>query len=138
MRTYRGSSMGNTTLASLSKNINNTGKQSINSAMAKSITNNNYNTNSSNLILTGRNSNTNNNNLNTSDNLIKNIPINTLLRLRDWLISCDLLCYYNLLIENNMYDIDKCISDLQNNKINISYKDIEDIGIRKPGHIFRL
>ena len=138
MRTYRGSSMGNTTLASLSKNINNTGKQSINSAMAKSLTNNNYNTNSSNLILTGRNSNTNNNNLNTSDNLIKNIPINTLLRLRDWLISCDLLCYYNLLIENNMYDIDKCISDLQNNKINISYKDIEDIGIRKPGHIFRL
>ena len=133
MRTYRGSSIGNTTLASLTKNINNTGKQSINSAMAKSITNNNYNTNSTNIILTARNSNTNN-----SDNIIKNIPINTLLRLRDWLISCDLLCYYNLLIENNMYDIDKCISDLQNNKINISYKDIEDIGIRKPGHIFRL
>ena len=133
MRTYRGSSIGNTTLASLTKNINNTGKQSINSAMAKSITNNNYNTNSTNIILTARNSNTNN-----SDNLIKNIPINTLLRLRDWLISCDLLSYYNLLIENNMYDIDKCINDLQNNKINISYKDIEDIGIRKPGHIFRL
>jgi len=64
--------------------------------------------------------------------------MNMLLRLRDWLISCDLLCYYNVLIENNMYDIDKCINELQNNRLTISYKDIEDLGIRKPGHIFRL
>ena len=27
--------------------------------------------------------------------------------------------------------------NLKENKINISYKDIEDIGIKKPGHIFR-
>ena len=60
-----------------------------------------------------------------------------LTRLRDWLISCDLLCYYNLLIKNEMYDIDLYIKNLKNNKINISYKDIEDIGIKKPGHIFR-
>ena len=37
-----------------------------------------------------------------------------------------------------MYDIDRCIYDIQNNKISVSYKDIEDLGIRKPGHIFRL
>ena len=136
---HRGSSMGNTTLSSMGKNAFNNGKQSLNSVFAKSLTNNN-NTNLTNIIFSGRNSNknNNNNNLNTSNNLIKNIPINMLLRLRDWLISCDLLCYYNLLIENNMYDIDKCINDLQNNKIIISYKNIEDIGIRKPGHIFRL
>ena len=58
-------------------------------------------------------------------------------KLRDWLISCDLLCYYNLLIKNNMYDIEEYISNLKKNKVNISYKDIEDLGIKKPGHIFR-
>ena len=58
-------------------------------------------------------------------------------KLRDWLISCDLLCYYNLLIKNNIYDIESYISNLKNNKMNISYKDIEDLGIKKPGHIFR-
>ena len=67
----------------------------------------------------------------------QNIPNELLTRLRDWLISCDLLCYYNLLIKNDIYDIDLYIHNLKNNKINISYKDIEDIGIKKPGHIFR-
>ena len=58
-------------------------------------------------------------------------------KLREWLISCDLLCYYNILIKNNIYDIEAYITNLKNNKINISYKDIEDLGIKKPGHIFR-
>ena len=58
-------------------------------------------------------------------------------KLRDWLISCDLLCYYNILIKNNIYDIESYITNLKNNKINISYKDIENLGIKKPGHIFR-
>ena len=108
--------MGNTTLSSAAKNILGTGKKSINSVMN-----------------TGRNSNTN-----LSNNIIKNIPVNMLLRLRDWLISCDLLCYYNLLIENNMYDIDQMINDMKSNNTCYGYKEIEDIGIRKPGHIFRL
>ena len=67
----------------------------------------------------------------------QNIPNELLIRLREWLISCDLLCYYNLLIKNEIYDIDSYIQNLKSNKINISYKDIEDIGIKKPGHIFR-
>jgi hypothetical protein len=107
--------MVNTTLSSAVKNQLGTGKKSNNS--------------------TGRNSNTN---MNNTNNLIKNIPVNLLVRLRDWLISCDLLSYYNLLIENNMYDIDQIISDIKNNNISLGYKEIEDIGIRKPGHIFRL
>ena len=48
-----------------------------------------------------------------------------------------MLCYYNILIKNNIYDIDSYITNLRNNKINISYKDIENLGIKKPGHIFR-
>ena len=79
---------------------------------------------------------------NTSNNELsicskQNIPNELLNRLREWLMSCDLLCYYNLLIKNNIYDIDKYINELKCNKINICYKDIEDIGIKKPGHIFR-
>ena len=68
----------------------------------------------------------------------KTISNNILIRLRDWLISCDLLCYYNILIRNNMYNIDSYIDDIRNNKIDLSFKDIEELGIRKPGHIFRL
>ena len=67
----------------------------------------------------------------------QNIPNELLTRLREWLISCDLLCYYNLLIKKEIYDNDLYIHNLKNNRINISYKDIEDIGIKKPGHIFR-
>ena len=108
---FRASSMGNTTLSSAMNNPFGTGKKSNNS-----------------LINTGRN----------STNNIKNIPVNMLVRLRDWLISCDLLSYYNLLIENNMYDIDQIISDIKSNNLILGYKEIEDLGIRKPGHIFRL
>ena len=117
---FRASSMGNTTITSTVKNPFGTGKKSVNS-----------------IINTGRNSNTNMINTNSSNNL-KNIPVNMLVRLRDWLISCDLLSYYNLLIENNMYDIDQLITDIKNNNISLGYKEIEDLGIRKPGHIFRL
>ena len=108
---FRASSMGNTTISSAVQNPFGTGKKSVNS-----------------MINTGRN----------STNNIKNIPVNILVRLRDWLISCDLLAYYNLLIENNFYDIDQIISDIKSNNISLGYKEIEDLGIRKPGHIFRL
>ena len=69
---------------------------------------------------------------------LKNIPTRILMRLRDWLISCDLLCYYNLFIAKNMYDIDSYIRDIQEGIITISYKNLEKIGIKKPGHIFRI
>ena len=71
-------------------------------------------------------------------NKLKSIPTNILIRLRDWLISCDLLCYYNLFIVKNMYNIDSYIHALQEGTIAIHYKDIEKIGIKKPGHIFRI
>ena len=37
-----------------------------------------------------------------------------------------------------MFNIDKYVEDIRRNKINITFRDIEEIGIRKPGHIFRL
>jgi hypothetical protein len=73
------------------------------------------------------------------DNIkLNNIPTNILMRLREWLISCDLLCYYNIFIIRNMYNIDSYIHDIQEGNLTISYKDIEKMGIRKPGHIFRI
>ena len=85
------------------------------------------------------NSNNENDNYNEKDIIIhpQQISNELITKLRDWLISCDLLCYYNILIKNNIYDIESYITNLRNNKINISYKDIENLGIKKPGHIFR-
>ena len=49
----------------------------------------------------------------------------------------DLLCYYNLLIKNKLYDINQYIDEIKSNKKIISYKSVEDLGIKKPGHIYR-
>ena len=51
--------------------------------------------------------------------------------------SCELLSYYNILLSNSIYEIDKIILGIKKKEINISYNDIEDIGIKKPGHILR-
>ena len=72
------------------------------------------------------------------NNKLRNISTEDLIKLRDFLISCDLLCYYNLLISKNMYHIDSYINDLQKNIIPIKYNDLEEIGIKKPGHIYRI
>ena len=72
------------------------------------------------------------------NNKLNSIPTNILIRLRDWLISCDLLCYYNLFIIKNMYNIDSYIHDIREGNFNLTYKHIEKMGIRKPGHIFRI
>ena len=72
------------------------------------------------------------------NNKLNNIPTNILLRLRDWLISCDLLCYYNLFIARNIYNIDALIHNIQDGNSVLTYKNIEKLGIIKPGHIFRI
>ena len=61
----------------------------------------------------------------------------SLSRLRDWLISCDLISYYNLLKNNISCNIEQFIQSMQENKNSITYRDIEILGIKKPGHIFR-
>ena len=58
-------------------------------------------------------------------------------KLRNWLISCDLLNYYNILVEKKFYDIENIITKVKEKKLILNYKLIEDLGIRKPGHIFR-
>ena len=75
---------------------------------------------------------------NNLNNKLKNISTEELLKLRDFLISCDLLCYYNLLISKDMYHIDLYTKNLQQKLRSISYEDLEEIGIKKPGHIYRI
>ena len=58
-------------------------------------------------------------------------------QLRNWLISCDLLSYYNLFVENHFVNIEAIITNIKEKKIKLNYKFAEDIGIRKPGHIIR-
>ena len=65
------------------------------------------------------------------------VPNEILTKLRYWLISCDLLNYYNIFIEKHIYSIDEIIYDIKNKKINVDYKFVENLGIKKPGHIFR-
>ena len=57
--------------------------------------------------------------------------------LRNWLISCDLLCYYNLFVEKQFVNIETIINNIKEKKIKLNIKFAEDIGIRKPGHIIR-
>ena len=76
-----------------------------------------------------------NNNLN--DSIENTSSKNKISNLRNWLISCNLISYLNLLISNNIYDIDKYINNIKKGILEVNYKDVENIGIRKPGHIFR-
>ena len=85
-----------------------------------------------------KNNNNQNNNFNDEEDSITEYPTNNQIsKLRNWLISCNLVSYLNLLINNNIYQIDKLINGIKNEDLNINYKDVEQIGIRKPGHIFR-
>ena len=136
-------SLNNTTFSSGCNNSRNNNYINRTAINRNSITSNSISNNS----IYNYNSNRNNNSYMIGDyyntkyqinsyNIMQN---NKLIRFRDWLISCDLLCYYNTLVKNNVYNIDKYIDNIRHNKINvISFKDIEEFGIKKPGHIFRL
>ncbi len=80
----------------------------------------------------------NNNSNNSNENNIENYPSNQQIsKMRNWLISCDLVSYLNIMIDNNIFEIEKCIEGIKKGELNVVYKDIEDLGIKKPGHIFR-
>ena len=81
----------------------------------------------------------NNNNITNDKSLNEDFLVeqNSIAKLRDYLISCDLINYLNLFLENEIIDIEKLIEGVKKNELKIEYKDIEDLGIKKPGHIFR-
>ena len=80
----------------------------------------------------------NSNSNNSNENNVENYPSNQQIsKMRNWLISCDLVSYLNIMIDNNIFEIEKCIEGIKKGELNVVYKDIEDLGIKKPGHIFR-
>ena len=56
----------------------------------------------------------------------------------EWLKEIKLICYYNNFIERKIYNLDKLIYNLKNGSCNINKKDIEQLGISIPGHIYRI
>ncbi|MCQ2818388.1 MAG: ankyrin repeat domain-containing protein [archaeon] len=57
--------------------------------------------------------------------------------LHSFLLSCGLLNYYNLLLNQGIYEIDKIIQGVANGELVLNQEDIKEIGIKKPGHILR-
>ena len=91
--------------------------------------NNSFNNNKKNYINKDLNHNNNNNNKNTFYN---KYPIYY------WLKDINLLSYYNLFIENNIYNFDTLILKLKNDLFSLKKEDFEKIGINTPGHIYRI
>ena len=58
--------------------------------------------------------------------------------INDWLSAIDLSCYTNLFIHKKIYDLDKIINAMKKGKIKMTPKDIYKIGVKIPGHIYRI
>ena len=78
-------------------------------------------------------------NTNTSSSVNESIildpekyPIN------DWLAAIDLACYSNLFIHKKIFDLNKVINEMKKGKIKMTPKDIYKIGVKIPGHIYRI
>ena len=56
----------------------------------------------------------------------------------DWLSSIDLSCYTNLFINKKIYDLTQIINAMKKGKIKMTPKDLYKIGVKIPGHIYRI
>lgn len=59
-------------------------------------------------------------------------------KMKKWLSSIDLIEHLNCFIDNEMCDIDRLKQIMINYDTKLKYSDIERIGIKKPGHIYRI
>jgi hypothetical protein len=73
-----------------------------------------------------------------SDNANGNISTRDAKILHEWLIKIGMQNYYNNFLENGLFSIEKLVNLMNNPQTRITFKDLEEIGIRKPGHIFRI
>ena len=79
--------------------------------------------------------NDNNSNINTYNN---RTSFNNKYPIYYWLKNINLLNYYDLFIENNIFSFDKLIYKLKNGSFILTKEDFQRIGINKPGHIYRI
>ena len=58
--------------------------------------------------------------------------------INDWLAAIDLSCYSNLFIHKKIFDLTKIINSMKKGRIKMTPKDIYKIGVKIPGHIYRI
>ena len=73
-----------------------------------------------------------NNSVNSKKTFYNNYPIYY------WLKDISLLSYYNIFIENNIFDFNKLIFKLKKGEFILTKEDLQKIGIDIPGHIYRI
>ena len=56
----------------------------------------------------------------------------------DWLNEINLSCYTNLFLQKKIFDLNKIIEKMKRGKIKMTPKDIYKLGIKIPGHIYRI
>ena len=59
-------------------------------------------------------------------------------KLKKWLNNIELSQYTNVFITNELVDIDYLINSMKSYETKIKYEDLEVLGIKKPGHIYRI
>lgn len=58
--------------------------------------------------------------------------------LHEWLNKIGMQNYYNNFLEKGVFNIGKVIDGMTDTQTRITYKDLEEMGVRKPGHIYRI
>jgi hypothetical protein len=59
-------------------------------------------------------------------------------KLHDWLNNIGMQNYYNNFLEKGIFNIDRVIESMLDIRTRMSFKDFEEMGVRKPGHIYRM
>ena len=59
-------------------------------------------------------------------------------KLKQWLCNIELAQYVNLFITNDFVDIDALINSMKSYETKLKFDDLEILGIKKPGHIYRI
>ena len=111
---------------------NNSNTNSYNSNTINSINNDSFCESSSQFYIHKKNS-------NTSTSIYDSIIIEPeKYPIYDWLSSINLACYAPLFIHKKINDLKKIINGMKKGKIKMTPKDIYKIGIKVPGHIYRI
>ena len=113
------------------RNSYNTSINTFNSNTINSINNDSFLDSSSQFSIHKKNSNTSS----VYDSIIlepEKYPI------YDWLNDINLSCYTSLFVNKKIYDFKKIINGMKKGKIKLTPKDLYKIGIRVPGHIYRI
>ena len=114
------------------RNTYNTSTNSYNSNTINSINTDSFCDSSSQFYIDKKNS-------NTSSSIYDSIIIEPeKYPIYEWLNNINLSCYTGLFVHKKIYDLNKVINGMKKGRIKMTPKDIYKIGIKIPGHIYRI